>query len=218
MTSPIVSSAEPVAEAARRFAAAVVAVDAELGWARVAVSGSVAHRVVPSARALIPDAVWSRLRLTWTDDAASATPGYGRVQAIAGGLDLTAVGVELPFVVAGESSEAAVKRIARRFADQFSGGIDVALLELGDDGSLAGLFPGHAARFSMQPVVHITDAPHEPQERLTLGFKSLRTARTHVILAEGTSKRAALGAISFGDPLAPSNVLPGEVVVVTDAA
>jgi 6-phosphogluconolactonase/glucosamine-6-phosphate isomerase/deaminase len=217
MPSPITTVASPREEAARRFAAAVVEVDRELGWARAGVSGSVAASVWPLVRPLIPPLVWSRLRLVWTDDATLGPSGYGRDAALSSSpASLEGLGFELPLIVEGEAPEAAMKRVTRRFADQFSGGIDVALLALGRDGSVAGLFPGHPARFSTQIVLHVVDAPLAPDDRLTLGFKALRTPRVVVVLAEGEPCRTPMAAIRFGDPLAPVNVLPGDVTVLTD--
>ena len=81
---------------------------------------------------------------------------------------------------------------------------------------IASIFPGHAARFSTKPVVYVPDSPKPPAERVTLGYKALRTARINVLYAVGAGKKRALETILMGDALAPANVLPGELHIVTD--
>lgn len=220
MAETVVVSAEPLQEAARLLSRALAEVDRELGWARLGIAGGSAAEVLRHVPALLPEGVWSRLRLTWVDERCvdQASPDSNRGAAYAKGLLSTArpVAHELPLWEDGDTPERAKARFASRFDQAFSGGLDVTLLGLGEDGHVASLFPGHPARFSTAPVVYLADSPKPPARRLTLSFKSLRTAQTHVLYAVGESKRRALEQILSGDPLAPVNVLPGALWVVTD--
>lgn len=216
MAERVIVTQQPVEAAAQVLAEAIAAVDAELGWARLAVGGGPLLDVLR----LVPDALargeWSRLRLTWTDERCS--DDTNRAGAHAAGLLGAArpVAKELPLFERGESPEQAVRRFTRRFEVDFSNGLDVSLLELNDDGHLAAVFAGHAVRFSTAPAAVVPDAPEPPAQRITLTYKALRTARVNVLYAVGASKRSAIERILSGDPLAPGNVLPGALVIVTD--
>jgi 6-phosphogluconolactonase len=220
MPEKLIVTDTPLEAAATALAQAIADVDLELGWTRLAIPGGAALEVLRLVPARLARGEWARLRLTWTDEACAdpAGPESRRGAAYAGGI-LSAdrpVAKELPLWEAGDTPERAVGRATRRFESDFSGGLDVSLLELGEDGHVAAIFPGHAARFSTKPVVHVPDAPVAPAGRITLGYKALRTARINVLYAVGASRKRALETILFGDPLAPANVLPGELHVVTD--
>jgi 6-phosphogluconolactonase len=220
MAEQLVISDRPLEAATRLLADAIARVDAELGWTRLAIPGGSALEVLRGVPALLQRGEWSRLRLTWVDErcADPQGPESNRGAAYASGI-LSAerpVARELPLWESDDTPERAVARVTRRFETDFSNGLDVSLLGLGEDGHIASIFPGHAARFSTKPVVHVPDSPKPPAQRITLGFKALRTARINVLYAVGASKQRALETILSGDALAPANILPGELHIVTD--
>lgn len=216
MAENVIVTQQPLEAAANELAKAIAGVDAELGWARVAAGGGPLLDVLRLVPGKLSRGEWSRLRLTWTDEPCEGDTN--RARAYAWGV-LSAekpVAKELSLFAPGDAPELAVKRATRRFEEDFSSGLDVSLLELFDDGHVASVFPGHAVRFSTAPVAFVSDAPEPPARRLTFTYKALRTARVNVLYAVGASKRAAIEKILSGDPLAPANILPGALVIVTD--
>ena len=220
MGERLVVTSEPVREAAKILSEAIAQVDRELGFARLGIPGGSALEVLRHVPALLPPGVWSRLRLTWVDercvDLASDDSNRGTAYRQNILSKDNPVGRELPLWEDGDTPERAMSRFVRRFEAELSSGLDVTLLGLGPDGHIASLFPGHPARFSTAAIAYVKDSPKPPPERLTLTFKSLRTARTNVLYAVSEKKRQALEQVLAGDPLAAANVLPGDLVIVTD--
>jgi 6-phosphogluconolactonase len=149
MAEKVIVSETPVEAAASVLAEAIAAVDRELGWTRLAIPGGAALEVLRHVPSKLANGEWSRLRLTWIDENCvdPASPESHRGAAYAAGilsLDRP-VALEIPLWEAGDAPERAVNRVTRRFESDFSGGLDVSLLELADDGHIASIFPGHAA-------------------------------------------------------------------------
>ena len=98
------------------------------------------------------------------------------------------------------------------------GGIDIALLGMGEDGHIASLFPGHAAPPEGALAAHIADSPKPPKDRITLTHRVLAAATdVSILLATGEGKRAALERLGAGDASLPAHGLP-RLTVVTDLA
>lgn len=220
MADPLVlTSQQPVAEAARQAAAAIAETDAALGSARWAIPGGSALAAVGPARRELEQAVWRRVRLTWVDERCVAPDHPASNSGAAyrqGHLERSAPPAEeLPLFLAGETPETARSRVEAGLRERFGGGLDVALLGLGEDGHVASLFPGHPALQSAGLVEAVRDSPKPPPVRLTLTLPLLKAARTTVILAMGEAKRAALLRLLRGDPGVPAAALPN-LTVVTD--
>lgn len=70
---------------------------------------------------------------------------------------------------------------------------DLILLELGPDGHVASLFPGHAAlSVAHDWVTHIVDSPQPPPERITFTMPVINSACNVVIVAVGDNKADAV--------------------------
>jgi 6-phosphogluconolactonase len=99
--------------------------------------------------------------------------------------------------------------------------LDIALLGLGEDGHTASLFPGHPEVLESNALcLPVRDAPKPPPERVTLSLPVLRAARRCLLLATGSGKAAAVGAVLAGpDPDVPASLLAsGRLHVLIDDA
>jgi 6-phosphogluconolactonase len=75
------------------------------------------------------------------------------------------------------------------------GGLDIAVLGIGEDGHVASLFPGGGT--PTDPEAHfmaVREAPKPPPERMSATPQLLQTAETTVLVAFGDGKKNALAA------------------------
>lgn len=80
---------------------------------------------------------------------------------------------------------------AREYGEALPDHLDVLILGIGEDGHTASLFPGSDALMATDPVV-LARAPKPPHERMTITAPVILAARQVMLLARGTSKRAAI--------------------------
>lgn len=210
------SSRTAAQRAAAGIARALIAADVRAGHSRLAIPGGSALQVMATLLPLLPDEVRQRLRLTWVDERCVpvADPASNQGEARRAGLVPDGARV-LPLWWDGADPASAVARVAQGLEADFAGGLDVALLGLGEDGHIASLFPGHPALASTEPVLHLGDSPKPPPERMTLGLSLLQRAGLCVLLATGEGKRAALVRLQRRDAALPAAAL-GRLIVFTD--
>ena len=205
--------------AAAALAAALRATIARSGHARLAVAGGSVVPVLARARLLMPEA-WPNVLLTWVDERrvphADAASNIGAARK-AGVLDAPAAHCVLPLVNDDELTEPAraCARVAAALAREFSGGLDVTLLGLGEDAHIASLFPGLPWDDGGTSVFTLDHAPKPPPARITLSRAFIATATTHVVYAVGEGKCGALTRVLAGDPAVPLTGIAG-VQVFTD--
>ncbi|MDC0718420.1 6-phosphogluconolactonase [Nannocystis bainbridge] len=212
----ILRSPRPAEVAAERLARAIARVDAERGACRLAIPGGSALAVLPHVLEDLSKGTWSRVQLTWVDercvpasDEGSNRGGYLR-------LGLPPPASALPLWADDDDDPArAVARFERAFAREFAGGLDVALLGLGEDGHVASLFPGHAALQATGAAVFVADSPKPPPRRMSLTLPVLQATPHAVMMAAGTGKRAALRRVIQREDGLPTTAL-ASLVIATD--
>lgn len=224
-TFELVVCAAPIEVAARRLVDALRALAAARGERelRLAIPGGSALAAVVRAAAELGE-LWRRVALIWVDERCVpvADRDSNRGEALRAGL-LGGAGASGPrparavaLFEDGELPEAALARVARCYAAELAGGIDVAVLGMGPDGHVASLFPDRPAPTS-GCVAFVPDAPKAPPRRITLTREALATARQTLLVATGEEKRGALERLRTGDPRLAATGLPG-LVVFTDLA
>ncbi len=184
---------------------------------RFGIAGGSALKAVQAVHTMLGPVQWGQVSLTWVDerivDEASDDSNRGALTR-AGAMNPR---LELPLVLDGETGEQAVKRVTAAFTRDFQGGLDVALLGMGEDGHVASLFPGHrlldetSASFAW-----LDDSPKPPKGRVTMTRTILaKPTLKRFVLATGDSKRVALQHLLDGDSSLPMAML-GPITVVTD--
>lgn len=105
------------------------------------------------------------------------------------------------------SAERGAKKAATLYEKELSkiDCLDLALLGMGADGHTASLFPNNPALDSQALVVPVFDSPKFPSERVSMGYKALKSARKRVVMVTGKVKRKAFEKVCAGESL-PVNI------------
>ena len=98
-----------------------------------------------------------------------------------------------------------------------TGGLDIVVLGMGEDGHTASLFPGNVALHDQRSVVPVYDAPKAPGERISIGLTALRNAAECIVIATGENKREALTKLKEGLVL-PVGLVEADIWFVDEAA
>jgi 6-phosphogluconolactonase len=142
---------------------------------------------------------WSRITLFTVDErAGSAAGGESHAQMTRGilGQVLEGHGPRL-FEMAGTAADLdeAAAAYDRTLDRELRGEpLDLAILGVGEDGHVGGLFTGHPALEELTRVVAIHDAPRPPYRRLTLSLSFLISSAEIWVVAVGERKRALVQA------------------------
>ncbi|PCC70774.1 6-phosphogluconolactonase [Nannocystis exedens] len=215
-TLEIVRTPRPTEAAAERLARAIARVDAQRGACRLAIPGGSALAVLPHVLKDLPQGTWSRVQLTWVDERCVPASEEGSNRGSFLRLGLPPPGAALPLWTDDDADPAvAVARYGREFLRAFAGGLDVALLGLGEDGHVASLFPGHAALQAGGAAVFVADSPKPPPRRMSLTLPVLRATPLAVMMAAGAGKRAALRRVIKREEGLPTTAL-AYLVIATD--
>lgn len=173
---------------------------------------------------------WSRISLFWADERAVPPEDPESNYGVAQRMLLDPLGARAPraFPMAfddklGASSlgTAALKYDATLAREIRSGGLDLALLGVGEDGHICSLFPGHRALMADDlRVVAIEDAPRPPARRLTLSLPFVLRTKMIWLIAVGPRKLPVLhAALSRTQRTTPLDLLlrqAKDVTVFTD--
>lgn len=214
----VVCAADPIEVAGQRLAETLrrAMYDSEL--VRLAIPGGSALAALGVAREAL-GAEFQRVQLTWVDERCVdvGDPASNRGAAERAGLlgPIDPPREIVPLHLDGERPEESVARAREALRVRFDSCLDVLLLGLGEDGHIASLFPGRFDRDDDASVLAVSDAPKPPAARISLGWRTLASARVSVMAAAGESKREALAATLAGDPRCPAVGLR-RLVVVTD--
>ena len=87
-----------------------------------------------------------------------------------------------------------------------SGGIDIILLGMGEDGHTASLFPGNEALLESKPVVPVHDSPKEPLDRVSLSKKTISEIQNKCVLVFGKEKARTISATKKGENFPINNL------------
>ena len=98
-----------------------------------------------------------------------------------------------------------------------TGGIDIVVLGMGEDGHTASLFPGNTALEDARSVVPVYHAPKPPNKRISIGLNTLKNARECIVIATGDNKHDALTKIKEGKTL-PVGMIEPDTWFVDEAA
>lgn len=225
----VVIDSHPVERGGALLAEALLEILESNECARLAIPGGSALESLPNARAIMADA-WCRVAVTWVDERCvqiedrRSNRGAAMRSALVAGGEWMALPPPPACVLSlfedGETPDEALVRVRRGLARDFSDGLDVVLLGMGADGHVASLFPSSPSSvWSSRPgdelVVHISDSPKPPADRITLTRGFLATARHVILVATGEEKRDALERLIAGDVSLPATGLDG-LVIVTD--
>jgi len=98
-----------------------------------------------------------------------------------------------------------------------TGGLDIVVLGMGEDGHTASLFPGNVALHDQRSVVPVYDAPKPPGERISIGLTALRNAGECIVIATGKNKHEALTKLKQGLVL-PVGQVEADIWFIDEAA
>lgn len=119
------------------------------------------------------------------------------------------IGLDNVYRIEGERPDRA--EVAREYEARLPERLDVALLELGLDGHIAGLFPDSPALTERGRRVLVIEAPQKPRYRITLSAHELERTRSLVVLATGRD-RAEIVRRVLQDP-GPASELPARLAL-----
>jgi 6-phosphogluconolactonase len=169
---------------------------------------------------------WSKISLFWADERAVPPDDPESNYGIADRMLLGPLGAKAPraFRMPADApglGTAAMKYDAELSRELKSGGLDLALLGVGEDGHICSLFPGHRALMADDlRVVAIEDAPKPPPRRLTLSLPFVLRTKKIWLIAVGPRKLPVLhAALSKTQRTTPLDLLlhqAKDVTVFTD--
>lgn len=169
---------------------------------------------------------WKKITLFWVDERAVSPEDPESNYGIAERMLLKPLGSKAPTAIRMPTDKMPLGQAALWYDDALAtylsnGGLDLALLGIGEDGHIASLFPGHRALMQedLRAVV-IEDAPKFPSRRLSLSLRYLLQTKKIWVIAIGPRKlpvlRAALNQTSNTTPLDLLMRQAKDVTVFTD--
>ncbi len=189
-------------EAAAEIAARHLVAAAASGAATLALSGGRGARALQLALAARGEIAWARITCVFTDErCTTADDAHGNLKVARDSLfaprGISADRIRAVPVDAGDPTAVAAAYATTLASYGAPPALDVVLLDLADDGSIAALAPGSTALHADAPVAAVADAV---PPRVTITPVVLRAAR-HVVLTATGDERAAAVAAALREPV-----------------
>ena len=169
---------------------------------------------------------WQRITVFWADERAVAPDDPESNFGIAERMLLGPLGARAPRAIRMPTDQmplghAAVSYDSTLASELKNGALDLALLGVGEDGSVCSLFPGHRALIADDHrVVAMEDAPRPPERRLSLTLQFVLQTKKIWLIAVGPRKlpvlQAAIDKTSHSTPLDLLMRQAKDVTVFTD--
>jgi len=83
--------------------------------------------------------------------------------------------------------------------------LDLVLLGMGEDGHTASLFPNNPALSNQALAVPVYNSPKPPSDRVSMGYRAIKSARRRIMMVTGEAKRDAFEQVCAGKSL-PINI------------
>lgn len=154
-----------------------------------------------------------RMELWWTDERFTATDDPARhagpaLALLAGKFQLDPARTHpMPAADGVADADAAAATYAKELDDV---AFDICLLSIGQEGHVAGIFPGHPSfDLQTQSVIGLTGSPKGEGDRISLTIAALERSHEVWFLANGADKAAAVASALAGTPDTPSGVVRG---------
>jgi 6-phosphogluconolactonase len=176
----------------------------------VLTGGTVGIKVLNELAPLMHGLDLSRLEIWWGDDrfVEPDSPDRNSVQAREALLSRVSIPDqnihEMPSIEDGDL-EAASKAFSAKI-DLETPHFDIVLLGMGPDGHVASLFPGSMAIKHGNWVVAEPDSPKPPQQRISLSYDALSSAKQVWFLVAGKDKAPAVSKVFEGENLPAARV------------
>jgi 6-phosphogluconolactonase len=212
--------------AAERIAAAIEAARAARGVAHISLAGG---RTPAATYRLLPQLVadWSDVHLWFGDERCVPLDDPDSNHALVVQTLLAQPLDPAPQLHPVTGAEASPSAAARTYEKELRAALpgdppqlDLALLGLGEDGHTASLFPDDPLLDERERLCVPVHGTKPPFERVSMTLPLLRAARQVVVLAEGSGKAWAIGAMLAGpSPRVPASMLAdAEVELIVDRA
>lgn len=207
----------------RRISAGLKAAVNRHGKAGLAIPGGRSPGpVLNSLAGSLPEEVVRETHLYWVDERAVA-PGHDDRN------DKTTLvawqkGGELPghvHVMPAESADLEGACLAyANLLNDFSAGLSVCLLGIGEDGHFASLFPDHPGLNNKERIFYLTDSPKPPSCRMSMSLPFINQSEELFVLALGDAKGRVLRKIrdEGSNPFLPASLLSERAVWFADEA
>lgn len=158
----------------------------------------------------------TRLELWWTSERYVATTDQrrnstGALSLLARTMSLVSSQVHpMPSTTGTSDPDEAAYDYAKELAGVT---FDICLLGIGADGHVAAIYPGHPS-LQVQAetnllAIGVTDAPHEPFERVTLTLNAINRSSEVWLLASGAHKAEIVARALQHDPELPAGLVHG---------
>lgn len=169
---------------------------------------------------------WRRITLFWADERAVSPDDSESNYGIAERILLQPLGANAPTAIRMPTNKMPLGQAALWYDDALAtylhnGGLDLAILGVGEDGHICSLFPGHRALMQDDlRAVAIEDAPKPPTGRLSLTLRFILQTKKIWLIAIGPRKlpvlQAAMSKTSNTTPLDLLMRQAKDVTVFTD--